>query len=394
MSDLTTTVNGQRVQRLTLRTPLSGAWSAIVDFDAKLDAALLAGPAEILIGARVFRGTFASDLTGSYLLQSRAFLLGGAGGWRTQVPARHEHSDAGVHARTVIAKLVAAAGETLAGAAYDANLGPDYVQTAGSAGDALRRVLGAVPWRVEYDGTTRIGARPGVEVTAKYEVLDYDPRWHIATVATDDMQAIVPGSILRARVESPVRVRDLEIVVEPGSARLLCYCEDLGDTGLSEEGRLIRAVSHAVRAVVPELPFLGRYRFRVVLANPGDHRYHLQSVSLANGLPDLLPVSVSPSTPGLEAKLVLGSIVHLMFLDGDPRYPVVVGHPARDDQGWKPAELTLDADNTVTIGESATETLLGPGPVRLGVARQFDAVQAGPFSGTITGGSLTVKAGP
>lgn len=391
MTDQTCTVNGHRATRLTLRAPRAGAWSAIVDFDSKLDAALLAGAAVVRIGESEFVGTFASDLTGSYQLQSRAFLLGGAGAWRTQVAAKHYHSDSGVRAKTVVADLVTETGETLGGTAYDAVLGGDFVRHASSAGDALRRVLGSTPWWVAYDGTTRIGARVDAEVDAKYEVLEYDPRWHLASVAVDDVQAVLPGSILRNRLESAVRVRDLEIVVEPGSVRLLCYCQDYDATG-SEESRFARDFGLAVRAVVPELPFFGRYRYRVVMANPGDYRYHLQAISLAIGLPDLLPVSVSPGTPGLGATLYLGSIVHLQFLDGDPRYPVVVGHPPRDDEGWKPDELTLDAEDTVTIGASASSVLLGP-TTRKVVARKDDVVVCGGFGGTITTCLSKVEAG-
>lgn len=377
---MSVTVNGNRVTQVSIRVPAAGAWSAIVDFDTKLTDAALTGAATIQVGERTFSGTFFSDLTGTYQLQSRAFVLGGAAGWGTLVPAKVYHSDSGVHAKTVIADLVAAAGETLAGTAYDASFAADYTRAAGSAGDALRTVLGAVPWHVEYDGTTQIGERTEAEIVGKYEVLEYDPRWHLSTVATDDVQAVKPGSILRGQLATPMVVRDMEIRCDAGATRLLCYCQPLG--GTVTDGRLWRVLRAVVRAVLPEMPYLGRYRYRVVYANPGDHRYQLQAVSLANGLPDMLPVSVSPSTPGLAASLVLGSVVQLQFLDGDPRYPVVVGHPARDDAGWRPSELVLDASTDILLGSSATK----------GVARLGDAVVCGPFAGTITAASAKVRA--
>ena len=86
-------------------------------------------------------------------------------------------------------------------------------------------------------------------------------------------------------------------------------------------------------------------------------------------MPDLQRVPVRPGVAGCVATVALGSRVLVGFVDSDASRPYVASF---DDES--PTDLTF------------IEGLLG-------VARMTDTVQAGPFAGTITSGSLKVRAG-
>ncbi len=64
----------------------------------------------------------------------------------------------------------------------------------------------------------------------------------------------------------------------------------------------------------------------------------------------------------------------MQFIDRDPSRPCVTHHAQPDDPGWMPLTLELG------------------GPGALGIARLGDTVQAGPYSGVITGASARIKA--
>jgi len=89
-------------------------------------------------------------------------------------------------------------------------------------------------------------------------------------------------------------------------------------------------------------------------------------------------LEIAYGLPGITADIPKGTRVGVGFLDGKRNQPIV--------RHW------LDGDGTnVTINVTGT-LKLGPTP-RLASARQTDAVQAGPFTGAITGGSTKVTVG-
>lgn len=359
MSELLVSVNGQRVTRLSVRIPRAGAWQAEGDFDQALASSNLVGPARIAIGPLSLLGTFDPDRTGTYLEQSKFRVLGGAGKWRTDVAKRQYHDDGlGVRAVDVIADIAREVGETLGTVAPPlARLGADYVRRAGRAKDVLALVIGKTPWWTDYAGATHVGERPQAETSGQFELLDFDPRWQIATIATDDPTVIGIGSVLRDKLEVPRVVHEIQIEVAEGKVRVFAWCPDVA----LADSRLFALVSAYVRASLPELPYLGMYRYRVIQANAGDHRWELQAVSAAQRLPDIQPASVHPGVAGTVAKLANGTTVLVQFIEGNPAMPVVTHFEAADGAGWLPLELELDASQKVTIGASADLVEIGSG---------------------------------
>lgn len=389
-------LNGRRITRLSVRVPWCGAWTADGDFDEAVPSNELAGEARVQIGSRTLSGTTDPSLTGTYLAQSKCYVVGGGAGWDRPVTRKPYHDDGlGVRARTVIEDLAREVGEQL-GAVTPAleRLGADWIRRQGDASAALALAAGPVPWWVDYDGVTRVGPRPAVEVSGQYEILDVDPRYKMVEIATDDPTTIGIGSILRQRLDKPLRVRELAIEVADGRVRLLCWGTEGGLEAYVAHSRLLRDLQAVARAAFPEMPYSRIYRYRVVKANPGDHRWELQAVSKAQRLPDISPASVHPGVAGAVAKLEQGSVVLVQFVEANPALPVITHFPARDGAGWLPLELALDASGLVEIGATASETRIGAGLGRL--LREGDTLSltgVTPGAGPATGVIATVTLG-
>lgn len=147
--------------------------------------------------------------------------------------------------------------------------------------------------------------------------------------------------------------------------------------------RLKAAILAIIRESLPQLPFLGVYEYRVFRANSGT--FDGSPVTDAYGLPDVTSVPMRPSITGGTSKMLLGSSVLIGFINGDPGRPYVMG----GDPDTPPTEADFTA--SVKIKADAPQIQLNNGV--FGVARLGDAVVAGPFGGTITVASATVKAG-
>lgn len=147
--------------------------------------------------------------------------------------------------------------------------------------------------------------------------------------------------------------------------------------------RLISLVRTIVNQMIPNAKFMGHYEYRV--ESWESDAVSCSIISKATGLPDMVKVSLTPAVTGGRAKLVQGAVVVVGFRNADPTLPYVV----HGDPNAKVDELWVEADGTIHV--DGASVILNGGV--LGVARQTDAVQAGPFSGIITAGSTTVKAG-
>jgi hypothetical protein len=224
MSSLSATVNGNRATRLVLRIPRVGPWVADVDFDQRVST--ITGAATITIGALTMTGTFTR--AGSWQLQSTARIVAGAGGWSKIVKARHYHSDAGVKLGLVAGDLARDCGETIGVIAEPSRrLGTSFARVSGVAGHLLTAATSHGSWWVAADGLTHVADRGQTEIATAYEVLDYSPRERVATVTTDALEGITVGSVLRARLDEARVVRELEVTIASGKARMMCWCPEV-----------------------------------------------------------------------------------------------------------------------------------------------------------------------
>jgi hypothetical protein len=400
MSAPVASVNGLRVERLRLHVPFCGAWTVEVEFEEAIADSNLVGQARVQIGSRTLSGTFDPDLTGSYLHISRALVRAGAGAWSSTVGRREYHDDGlGVKASTVVEDLAREVGETVGSLSPARDrLGQKFERREGPASAALTLAVGAVPWWVDYEGVTNVGARAAVEASAAYEILDVDPRFKTVEIAAEDPAAIGIGTVLRGRLSKPLTVRELAIEIGKDNVRLLAWGTEGSLATYQSRSRLLRDIQAMARAAIPELPYLKAYRYRVSVANAGDHRWKLQAVAGSNRLPDISPAAVHPGVAGLVAKLALGAEVLVEFVEADPSRPVITHFQHADGAGFLPLELALDAEDKVQIGEDTTLLELGKNaaatriadgiPVAQGIARMGDSVSVMGVTGAITSASV------
>lgn len=218
-------INGRRATSANVRVPFAGLWVADVDLD---DEAELSMSAIVRVGELELRGVVAATYSGSFGLSSRYRVVAGTGGWFKRLTPRHYHNDAGVKRSTVLLDAAREVGEELVLLeGVEARIGPDFVRQAAPASRILEQVLPQIPWWVDYGGVTRVGARKASEVTAAYDLLAFDPRSKVATLALEDPSAVGVGSILRGRLHRPLLVRSVELQLTKGALRMVVSGKEL-----------------------------------------------------------------------------------------------------------------------------------------------------------------------
>jgi len=382
MPELFASLEGRRVTGARVLVPNVGSWFADCDLDERVE---LAGRVTLQIGPLTLSGTVSDSFSGSFGEATKIRIVAGANGWSKEVAAKAYHNDAGVKAATVLGDAARAVGETITGAP-DTRLGADFVRVAGPASRVLSQVLYGGPWWLDYEGVTHFEERPTQEVAGAVDLLTFDQREQVITLATDDPRAVRVGTILRERLDAPETARAIELIMSAGKLRILAWSG--GAPG--SPSRIVRALRAVARETTePVTKFHGLYRYRVVRMS-GD-RVELQAVRKLAGLPDVLPVSLFAGMAGLWAKLAPSSLVLVTFIEGDPTAPILTHYTPKDHPGFVPVELLLDASTRLDLGPSSATVRIAAGI--LPAARQTDPVQCGPFIGTITAGSPKVTVG-
>jgi hypothetical protein len=349
-------VNGHGVIRAEIHVPGKGPWFADLDFAE--DAPDVNGAVTLTVGSTTFKGTVIPGSAGTFMLQRRARIVAGAGGWSRNVTKLSYHNDAGVLARTVADDAAHTVGESIGAFAGGAtHLRFDYTRPVGPASAVLEDAARGAPWWVDYAGITRVGARPAAAAAAgTYEVLSYNPRHGDVVLAVDDLSAVGIGSVLSERLDSPLTVRALEIVITPESSRVTAWCPP--------EGGVTNQLTDTLTAIVERImdrKLLGKYRYRVV--NMTADRVNLQAVSNVDGLPDLANISMWPGVAGAHAVLAPGAEVLIEFIAGNREDPVVVGFVGKGGPGHSPVSLAFCESAQAAARQGDLVQSGGPGTI-------------------------------
>lgn len=345
MTEIHTTIDGHPATRVLVHVPGRGPWFADVDLETDPE---LEGQVTIALGALELVGTVRATEAGTHGMQRRVRVVAGGGGWGTLLAAKAYHNDARVRAQTVAEDAAREAGETLGDFAPQLErIGVDYVRQSGPASRVLEDVIGVVPWWVDYDGVTQVGARSSSTPAADaYEVLEHEPRERVVTLAVDDLSAIGVGSVLSERLDEPQTVRELELDVGAERVRVRAWCGE--DAGYGHLWGLVRGLAR--RATDDQL--FGVYKYRVVQMS-GD-RVELQAVRRELGLPDIRPISMWPGLAGAHAELAGGAEVLVSFIDGARTQPIVTGFVGKGGPGHTPQNTTIDITSELKLGASAS----------------------------------------
>lgn len=372
MTDAFASVAGQRITRLTLVVGNVGPWFADLEFEADPS---ISGQVTIIVGAAQFVGTVVAQQAGTFGLQRKCRVVGGAGGWGAMLGPKSYHNDAGVKAQLIATDAAREVGETLGSFLPAAErVGYDYVRRSALASSVLEFVIGAVPWWVGYDGVTNVGPRPATALASSaYQVLEFEPHTRVATLAVDDPAAVGIGSILTDRLDVPQTVRDLELHVGSDGLRVTAWCG-----GSTAEPARLPGLLRAIAERATDAPLYGKYRYRVV-SMAVDGRVELQAVSKAAGVPDLRPISMWPGVAGVHAQLTPGAEVLVEFIEGSRAMPIVTHFAGKGGAGFVPVSLTLGGATGAPAARQgdAVEVLLPP------------AVFSGTIGGTPATGMLT-----
>jgi len=347
----TAAITSARVQ-----IPAWGRWWADVDVQSAIEIARGASVVVAFAGEEMHAAVVAGGAANG---RAAYRVVAGTGGWSRAIDARAYRNAAGVAVATVIADVAAIVGESVADVPAT-RVGEHYAVTAGAASRALNE-LAPRAWYVGHDRVTRFGARASAVYDGTATRLDPRPIDDVIELATDDVTGLVPGVI----VDGAAPATDVEYVLTPERLIVRVF------TG-PRSSRELDALRRVLDALDPRRAYRAAYEYRVVTQDGS--ALNLQPVRSSAGMPDLERVPVRLS-PGVRAEHTLGSLVTVVFLDGDPSRPRVITGDDDGAPGWMPIEIE--------IGESPA----------LGVARLTDTVIAGPYAGTITGASARVKAG-
>lgn len=347
-------VNGTAVTRANVALGRWGAWYAGVTL---ADDVELSGVVEFKIGGL----TCSCAVVSGGALDGRAsyYLVGGRGGWGKSLDAKGYSDDSGVKASKVLQDAADSAGESIAGLPAT-RLGPHYARLQGPAYRVLAD-LAPSNWHVDLAGTTRIGTWPESTYTGTAARTRREAAFGVVDLATEDLAGLVPGVVVGGNPAAS----DVEWTLTSKRLTASIYYAPRAN-------RRLEAFAKIIRALDPWAPYRSLHEFRVVVQS--GERFDLQPVRTGPGLPSLRNVPVRPGVAGARNNVTPGENVLVAFVGGDPSRPAIVAHDAPDAPGWMPLSIEFG------------------GPGALGVARQTDAVVAGPYGGAITGGSARVKA--
>jgi hypothetical protein len=349
-----TTLNGASVTRARAPVPAWGRWWADLDLAEPVDQS---GAAALVVAGQAMAGTIVSG--GAANGRAAYRVVGGAGGWGRNLPAKSYNDDGGVRLRTVLGDAAAEVGETIADVP-NTLLGPHYARPAAPAYELLN-LLAPRNWHVDFAGVTRIGLRAATTYTGTAPRVRVDTLARVIDLAVDSVTGLVPG----VQVDGHEPATDVEFNLTPERLTARVYY------AASPLAARLRAWAEILAGLDPRARYRGTFEYRVV--TQAGERLNLQPVYAASNMPDLANVPVRLA-PGVKALHALGSLVLVAFADADPSRPAVIAGDAADAPGWMPLQLELG------------------GPAALGVARVGDKVICGPYAGVIVEGSARIKA--
>ena len=387
------TVAGFPIVAGELLIPLAGAWTADLHLATANE---LSGPVEVVIGNLTLSGTvYRSQAYGG---QTRARLVGGAGGWRTVVDKQGYGSGTGVKISHVLGDVAGAVGETV-NVPADASVGNSFTRAEAVASDVLWQLVssGAIPsWYVDNAGTTQATFRPTSTIQTPFTVTDQKPDQGLVIVATEDYASWMPGCQFTSPLTQGTYVNGgvNYVWTNDGQFRFEVM------TGSSN--RLQAALDALIARHVSPTKFYGRYQYTI--SNPTTTTVDATPADDSIGLPDLqgVPIvadSISVYTPPA------GGECHIEFLNGVPtgaRCVWTEGAPSHAAllAGSNPAAKLGDTVQSMVAltPPNLTGTMQftgGPSPMQTGVPYTIvplasSLIGLSPVSGTIVTGSAGV----
>lgn len=185
-------LDGERIVNASLSIPYYGCWAADVGLDSAKaipDLVTLTIANLTLVGHVVRMAGFAGSRT--------ARVVGGAGGWRKEVPQQAYFDPNGVKRGIVLRDAAAAVGEQV-NVQNDQAIGLVFVREKAPAQRVLRQVLGNT-WWVDNLGVMQTVARTDIRpISTEFTVVHWSGAKGSFDIATEDLAAWMPGRMFVA----------------------------------------------------------------------------------------------------------------------------------------------------------------------------------------------------
>ena len=347
---MTASLNGITCTHARVNVPAWGAWFAEVSLDDEheLTGSVSLVVADLTLSCAVLSGGIANG-------RSPYRLVGGAGKWGNDLPAKFYTDDAGVKASLVLSDAASECGETIDVSNVQTRLGAAFTRAAGPASRVLEQLFPA-GWYIDDAGVTRIGARAASTLPAEVVHSTVDLARGTVELASETLAEIHPGLVVDGLTAVAV-----EHVVTPEGLRSKVWGERGGSS------RRLDSMRKIVEGLDPDRKFRSPVEYRVTSLT-GD-RINAQPVRVSLGMPDVSRVLARPGLPGCKGNAKLGSRVLISFIEADPSRPVVTGYEDAAGSGFVPTTLVIDASSSIKIGADATK----------GAARDGDDICLGYF---------------
>lgn len=194
MAEMFSELSGNHVVEGRITIPGRGLWHADVTLDKEVPTLAAAGLILLVADLRLTCAVYRKPIP--YQGKTRVRLIGGAGGWRKEIPEKGYKLATGVRLGLLLADAARECGERIT-LADDRILGFHYSRDRAPAMRLLNRWL-ADEWWIDADGMTRTGPRPASLVASPFSLLGYDGARGVATVATEKPGDFLPGRTFRA----------------------------------------------------------------------------------------------------------------------------------------------------------------------------------------------------
>lgn len=345
---MTATLNSLTCASVKVVIPRYGNWTAWVTLASDDAVTATAGGVTLAVAGLSLVGTVKRQGTRNGLRSVE--LEGGFGGWSRSVSPRGEggglKADNLVRLSSVAESIALAAGERVSLAdGVDRKVGAVVAARLGGldAGALLSQACASpdgapvVPWWVDTDGTTRLGARTGAAVTAL--AVDSDGLGRAYVYTEDDATPLLPGATIDGATIVELAIEASDTVTEVATVALA-----------DEEPETFHALLRrfVLRVVGPHVSARTLYRY-VVKEVRDDGR--IRAVPVRSFLaPDLDLLRVWPGIAGGRCVPKTESEILVQFADGDPvaAAACIVGFtPAITGTSGIPVRAELDGDEVV-----------------------------------------------
>lgn len=334
--------NGSRIVSGSVMVPNYGAWVADLKF---ADASPLTGPIALTIGDLTLKGAIVRTDTFAGLREAR--LVGGAGGWRQQIPVQAYQNPSGVPLATVLGDAAMAVGETLSLGA-NPNVGTAWTREAAPAERQLRQLTSL--WWIDPAGVTQVRDRPASPITSAFTVIHYDPAKGQFEIATETLADWMPGRTFSSPLVPAVQTISMTRYEfeDDGVMRLHILVAQPSDND-----RLFDAMQRIIRSEQPTQTFLGTYEY-IVQATDGT-TVDASPSDTTIGLPGIAQVPIRTGIAGASCKPQNGSRLGVGFFNGNPSRPFV----ACGFDNTSAQSVTFDAGTGTSEHYATTEAVVG-----------------------------------